>query len=89
VFQGGGSADVEQRNTEAVRRVLARNVFLERERAGLTQAALSAKARLSRATLALIEAGQADPRLGTLVTLAAALGVSAADLIRNGENPTP
>jgi transcriptional regulator with XRE-family HTH domain len=68
---------------EVVGSDLARNVVTTREVAGLTQAALAARAKLSRATLALIEAGKADPRLSTLVALAAALNVAPSDLIRS------
>jgi len=56
--------------------VLGANLAFAREAAGITQADLAAKARTSRATIALIESGGGDPRLSTLVAIAEALSVS-------------
>lgn len=59
---------------------VARNVARLRHEAGLTQQQLADAARVSRATVHLIESGQADPRLSTLDLLARALNVDAAVL---------
>ncbi len=53
-----------------------------RERRGLSQAALAAKAGISREYLARLETARQDPRLSTLEKLARALGVSVATLLR-------
>ncbi len=45
-----------------------------RRRAGLTQRQLAARAGLPHVTVARIEAGRVDPRVGTLVTLLRACG---------------
>lgn len=56
---------------------LAQNVARARQEAGLTQHQLARVADLSRATIHLVEAGACDPRLSTVTSLAAALGVDA------------
>lgn len=45
-----------------------------RRRAGLTQRELSVRAHIPQATIARIEAGTVDPRVGTLATLLGACG---------------
>lgn len=60
---------------------IARNLVHHRERAKLTQSQLAEAARISRATITLIESGHADPKLSTLHLLASALGIQVADLI--------
>ena len=52
-----------------------------REKRGLTQEALAAKARLSRGFLARLEMGRHDPSLSTLGKLAKALKVKVAELV--------
>ena len=52
-----------------------------REAAGLTQAGLSSRAGIGRATLARIEKGEHSPRTETLTALARTLGVEVEDLI--------
>ncbi|MBC7783822.1 MAG: helix-turn-helix transcriptional regulator [Burkholderiales bacterium] len=60
---------------------LATNVADERSRVGLTQLGLAEAAELSRATVHLIEAGNCDPRLSTITSLAQALGVDPIQLL--------
>jgi DNA-binding XRE family transcriptional regulator len=52
-----------------------------REAAGLTQAELSSRAGVGRATLTRIEKGEHSPRTETLTAIARALEVEVADLI--------
>jgi transcriptional regulator with XRE-family HTH domain len=59
---------------------VARNLALYRQRAGLTQQQLAELAKVSRATVNLIESGDSDPRLSTLELLANALRIDTADL---------
>ena len=61
---------------------LAMRLKVLRERRGLSQAALAAKAGISREYLARLETARQDPRLSTLEKLARALGVSVATLLR-------
>ena len=49
--------------------------------AGLTQAALAARAGLRSASVSDIEGGKSDPRLSTLTALATVLGLEVADLV--------
>ncbi len=53
-----------------------------RERRGLTQEGLAAKAGISRGYVARVETGRHDLPLSTLVRLAKALGVGAEELVR-------
>jgi transcriptional regulator with XRE-family HTH domain len=55
---------------------LGKGLQLARQSSGLTQSELADEAGLSRATIAKIESGDADPKLSTLSRLAAALQVS-------------
>jgi len=52
-----------------------------RKAAGLTQAALAARAGIRTATVAEIERRTTDPRLSTLTALAAALGLEIGDIV--------
>ncbi|MGQ0565628.1 MAG: helix-turn-helix domain-containing protein [Gemmobacter sp.] len=53
-----------------------------RKALGLTQGELAEKAGVRVATVSDIESGKIDPRLSTLVSLAAALGVGVGDLVK-------
>jgi transcriptional regulator with XRE-family HTH domain len=54
---------------------------------GISQDALARKAHMSQTFLSNVERGKADPSLSTLKRLAAALGVTVCDLVRD-EQPT-
>lgn len=53
-----------------------------RERKGLSQRALAAKAKMSYTYLCNVENGKADPSLSTLKRLAKALGVTVSALVK-------
>lgn len=55
--------------------LLAMNLITARTTLGWTQEALSAASRISRATIAQLEAGDSDPRLSTIAALAKSLGL--------------
>lgn len=55
--------------------ILAKNLIVARAIRGVTQHELSAKAGISRATIAQLESGYSDPRLSTVSLLAKALDV--------------
>lgn len=59
-----------------------RRLFVERRRQGVSRERLAAAAGLHRATIYLIEHGERDARLTTIVKLADALGVDPAGLVR-------
>lgn len=60
-----------------------------RRRAGLTQMALAQKARLSLRSVQNWEQGHRIPRVGTLLALAKALGLSVDDLLADERADTP
>jgi transcriptional regulator with XRE-family HTH domain len=64
------------------------NVYRLRSAAGWTQKELARRAGVRQPRIAEIERGDANPRLKTLATLARALEVEVADLLRNRE-PAP
>jgi transcriptional regulator with XRE-family HTH domain len=52
-----------------------------RKAAGMSQAGLAKRARLTRVYVTRLEAGRQDPSLSTINALARALGVTVAELI--------
>ncbi|MFM9811585.1 helix-turn-helix domain-containing protein [Streptomyces scabiei] len=65
------------------RRVIGDRVRAERLHQNLTQEKLYLAARVDRVTLQRVEAGE-DVRLSTLLKIARALGMSLAELVRDG-----
>lgn len=59
----------------------ARNLRAERLRAGLSQEALADACDLHRTEISLLERAGREPRLGTIVRLARALGVAPGQLL--------
>ncbi len=64
-----------------VREQFAANLRRERKRVGLSQEALGERAGLHRTAIGLLERGERLPRIDTLIKLAQALPVEAADLL--------
>jgi transcriptional regulator with XRE-family HTH domain len=62
-------------------RLFAANLRRCRRAAGLSQEALGFRARLHRTEISLLERGERDPRLTTIVRLADALGVEPGRLL--------
>ncbi len=58
------------------------NLRRERKRVGLSQDALADKAGIDRTQVSVFERGTQEPKLGSLVNLAGALGCTIADLTR-------
>jgi len=57
------------------------NLVVLRAKRGLSQAALAARSRVSRAIISELEQGRGDARLTTLARLAHSLGASVSDLL--------
>jgi len=55
--------------------------------AGLTQEQLGLESGVQRNFISLIELGQNQPTIGTIVKLARALGMKASDLVAEAEKP--
>jgi transcriptional regulator with XRE-family HTH domain len=75
-------------NTQVVRQTLtsiAANIRRIRERRELTQEGLAELAEVEPRTIQHLETGAANPTIGLVVTIAAALGVSAATLLRSAK----
>lgn len=64
---------------------LGNNVILLRTMRKWTQVDLSEHSGVSRATICLIEAGRGDPTMGTVISLAKALGVTPRHLFDRSE----
>lgn len=60
----------------------AQNLRAERKRAGLSQEGLAHACDLHPTEISRLERAVREPRLSTIVRLARALGVTAADLVR-------
>lgn len=56
-------------------------VRLTRRLAGLSQVIVSKRAKITQSCLSKIEVGESAPSLATIVSIAAALGVSVAELV--------
>ncbi len=68
----------------ALRRLLRRmrmTIKQRRKALGMTQAQLARKANLSLPYIGRLETGRHDPKVGTLLKIAQALGVSVVDLL--------
>lgn len=61
---------------------MAARVAQLRQERGMSQEALSAKARINRVTVARLEAALHPPNIETLDRIAGALGVTLADLVQ-------
>jgi len=68
-------------STEAASRNLAKNLRYLRERHGISQAALSKRAKIPRSTLANLEVQGGNPTLAVLLALSRALQVSLEELL--------
>jgi transcriptional regulator with XRE-family HTH domain len=60
-----------------------------REKAGWTQMELGNRADMEMATISRLELGVRDPRLSTIVRVAAALGKPTEELVRGVKHPGP
>jgi transcriptional regulator with XRE-family HTH domain len=78
---GWGPGGRELRNDRDARRRFAANLRDARARAGLSQERLSSLARLHRTEISLLERGERDPRLSTIVRLARALDCTPRSLL--------
>ncbi len=65
------------------RRRFGENVRAQREAAGLSQQRLGFAAGLHRTEISLLERGEREPRLSTIVRIARALEISPALLLRD------
>jgi transcriptional regulator with XRE-family HTH domain len=63
------------------RRLVSVNLREKRKQAGLSQEALAAASQLHRTELSLIERGERDPRVSTLVRIAHGLGIEPCELL--------
>ena len=63
------------------RKQLGRNVRAARERSGASQVRLAAAAGMHRTEISLLERGERDARLSTIVRLARALGIGPGELL--------
>lgn len=69
------------RSVTTVAQQFAKRLRAERERAGLSQEALAHAADLHPNAIGLIERGEREPMLGTVLALAGALGLAPGQLL--------
>lgn len=73
-----------------VQGLIAKNLRLLRDKHGMSQEALADRAGMHRTQLSVIERGRRNIRLDTLISLAAALGVTEIELLlESDEEPKP
>lgn len=70
-----------KRDSLSAKRVVGERVREERKRQGMTQWTLAEIAELDRKHISMIETGQAEPRIGTLIRIAGALDVPVETLV--------
>lgn len=73
---------------EQITRRFGQAIRRRRASAGLSQEALANAAKVHPTYVSLLERGLRDPRLTSIQKMAAALGVSAATLVRDAETGT-
>jgi transcriptional regulator with XRE-family HTH domain len=71
------------------RHLISEQVFFRREQQGWSQAQLAANAGMTQAQVALIEAGQGNPTLRSLVKLAHAFGCTVSELAAPRDEELP
>jgi transcriptional regulator with XRE-family HTH domain len=64
-----------------LKRVVGERIREKRKRLGLTQEGVAEIAELDRKHIGMIETGQAEPRIGTLVSIAGALDLPIEELV--------
>lgn len=73
--------DRRARDPRAMRADFGANLRAQRTRVGLSQERLGFACNLHRTEISLLERGEREPRLSTIVRLAAALGVTPGTLL--------
>lgn len=73
----------EIRTKKGGERMIAENLKYFRHKAGLTQEAVAAACKVSRANVSKWESGEFSPTINKLVVLAELLGVTTDDLLKN------
>ncbi|MEA3640241.1 MAG: helix-turn-helix transcriptional regulator [Lamprobacter sp.] len=64
-----------------MKQLLAQNIRLRRNAAGLSQACLAARTGLSQTWISRLESGNANPTIETLQTLAEVMSIPVSDLL--------
>jgi transcriptional regulator with XRE-family HTH domain len=70
-----------KRDPSSAKTVVGERIREERKRQGMTQWTLAENAELDRKHISMIETGQAEPRIGTLIRIAGALDVPVETLV--------
>ena len=78
-------AGVRQDRERSATLRFAANLRAARHRAGLSQERLASVCRLHRTEISLLERGEREPRLATIVLLARGLGCTASSLVEDVE----